>query len=198
MAWNAEVGGRRKAAFSLTSGSSQFRLEGELEVGWGLWLCPCPPIPCSFSKCVYLSPSFTHFPPPHPHPHCNTHTLYTVVGLWLGHSPFGEMRCPPSPFMSAIFLFLVSHWFKSCLSFELGSWGWAGLGPRFEEGGISSLPVILIHPSWGKKWVQYHHAPLLHLLNFARLELGKFFSEIRLSLLLPSPPPNLLQFEERG
>lgn len=44
MAWNAEVGGRKKAAFSLTSGLITIGLKGELEVGWGLWLCPYPPI----------------------------------------------------------------------------------------------------------------------------------------------------------
>lgn len=84
------------------------------------------------------------------------------------------------------FPFLVSHWFKSCPSFKLGSWGWAGLGPRFENG-------------WDQRsgWPDPIAHPLPCLLNLARLGLGKFFSEIRLSP--PSSPlPNLLPLREKG
>ena len=71
--------------------------------------------------------------------------------------------------------------------------GWA---PDLRRGGVSPLPVILALSS-GKHWAQYHHAPLLHLLNSARLGLGKFFSETRLSLPLLLYP-KLLQLGEGG
>ena len=87
MAWNAEVGGWRKAAFSLTSGLITV-CTGRRVGGWmGLWLCPHPLIPCSFGRCVYFSPPFPLLP-------SYAHTLYTAVRFGLELCPFGEMGCP--------------------------------------------------------------------------------------------------------
>lgn len=69
MAWNAEVGGWKKAALSLTSGlitvwtRRSWRLDGG-------YVMPPPLIPCSLGRCIYFSPPL---PPP---PLVHTHFVY--------------------------------------------------------------------------------------------------------------------------
>ena len=99
----------------------------------------------------------------HRHTHTHTHTHHFLFSsyAWARTVSFRWSGVPPSLFLCQLFSrLLVSHWFKSCSSFELGSWSWVGLGPWFEKGWdpipsrhlvLSSRgksgPNITLHPS---------------------------------------------------